>query len=102
MIRLIGAVALLTLAAAMPLRQAAAQDNVRGGALLGGAAGAIIGGAAGGGRGAAVGAGIGAATGAIIGSQAQPRRGGFYWYEGRCWYRYPSGEYVRASSRNCY
>ena len=102
MIRLIGAIALLTLAAAMPLRQAAAQDNVLGGALLGAGAGAIIGGAAGGGRGAAVGAGIGAATGAIIGSQAQPRRGGFYWYEGRCWYRYPSGEYVRASSRNCY
>ena len=102
MIRILGVVALLTLVAASPTPEAAAQENVLGGALLGGAAGAIIGGAAGGGRGAAVGAGIGAATGAIIGSQAEPRRGGFYWYEGRCWYRYPNGEYVRTSSRNCY
>ena len=94
MIRILGVVALLTLAATVPVHQTAAQENVLGGALLGGAAG--------GGRGAAVGAGIGAATGAIIGSQVEPRRGGFYWYEGRCWYRYPNGEYVRTSSRNCY
>ncbi len=102
MIRTIGAAALLTLAAAMPAQDAAAQDSTLGGMLLGAGAGALIGGAAGGGRGAAIGAGIGAATGAVIGSQAEPRRGGYYWYEGRCWYRYPNGEYVRASSRNCY
>jgi uncharacterized protein YcfJ len=101
MIRIVGTAALLTLAAAMPLNEAAAQDPL-GGAILGGAAGAIIGGAAGGGRGAAIGAGVGAATGAIIGSQGQPRgRSGYYWYEGRCWYRYPNGEYRRVSSRYC-
>lgn len=102
MIRTIGAVVLLALAAAMPVNEAAAQDNVLGGALLGGAAGAIIGGAATGrGSGAAAGAVIGAATGAIIGSQMQPRRGGYYWYQGRCWYRYPNGDYHRVSSRRC-
>ena len=69
MIRTIGAMAFLTLAAAMPLQQASAQD-VFGGALLGGAAGAIIGGAATGrGEGAAVGAIIGAGAGAAIASQ---------------------------------
>jgi hypothetical protein len=55
MFRTLGAVTLLTLATAMPVREAAAQDPFSG-AILGGAAGAIIGGAAGGGRGAAIGA----------------------------------------------
>src|SRR5258708_5665243 len=100
MIRAIGAAALLTLAAAMPLQQAHAQDLL-GGALLGGAAGAIIGGAATGrGEGAAIGAVIGATAGAAIASQGQ-RRGGYYWYDGRCWLRYPSGEYQRVSRRYC-
>jgi Na+/proline symporter len=102
MIRTIGAAALLALAAAMPLQQAAAQENVLGGALLGGAAGAIIGGAATGrGSGAAAGAVIGATTGALIGSQMEPRQAGYYWYEGRCWLRYPNGEYHRVSRRHC-
>jgi outer membrane lipoprotein SlyB len=102
MIRTIGAAALLTLASVMPVQQAAAQENVLGGALLGGAAGALIGGAATGrGSGAAAGAVIGATTGAIIGSQMEPRRAGYYWYEGRCWLRHPNGEYHRVSRRYC-
>lgn len=102
MIRTIGAVALLMLASAMPLQQASAQENILGGALLGGAAGAIIGGAATGrAGGAAAGAVIGATTGAVIGSQMEPRRGGYYWYEGRCWYRHPNGEYHRVTRRYC-
>ncbi len=44
---------------------------------------------------------IGATTGAIIGSQMEPRRGGYYWYEGRCWYRHPNGEYHRVTRRYC-
>jgi hypothetical protein len=76
MLRTLGVATLLTLAAAMPAQEAAAQDPL-GGAILGGAAGAIIGGVAGGGRGAAIGAGVGAATGAIIGAEGQRRRGGY-------------------------
>jgi uncharacterized protein YcfJ len=102
MIRTIAAVGLLALAAVMPAHDASAQNNALGGALLGAGAGAIIGGAAGGGRGAAIGAGVGAATGAIIGSQMEPRRGGYYWYDGRCYARYPNGEYYRVSQRYCY
>jgi len=75
MFRITGMVALLTLVAAMPAHEAAAQDPL-GGAIIGGAAGAIIGGVAGGGRGAAIGAGVGAATGAIIGAESQRRRYG--------------------------
>jgi hypothetical protein len=102
MIRMIGAGALLMLASTMPLQQASAQENILGGAILGGAAGAIIGGAATGrAGGAAAGAVIGATTGAVIGSQMEPRRGGYYWYEGRCWYRHPNGEYHRAPRRHC-
>ena len=67
MVRTLGAVTLLTLALAIPFKEAAAQDPFSG-AILGGATGAIIGGVAGGGRGAAIGAGVGAATGAIIGA----------------------------------
>ena len=85
MLRSMTAAAVLTLAAAMPVQEAAAQDNVLGGALLGGAAGAII----------------GAAAGAAIGSQFEPRRGGYYWYDGRCWRRYANGDYHRVSRRYC-
>jgi hypothetical protein len=98
--RTIGAVALLTLAFAMPAQDAQAQDPL-GGALLGGAAGAILGGVAGGGRGAAIGAGIGAATGAIIGSQGQARAGGYYWYEGGCYIQRGDGGWVQVSRRYC-
>jgi outer membrane lipoprotein SlyB len=91
--------ALITL---IPTRPAAAQDNTIGGALLGGAAGAIIGGAATGRAGGAVAGGIiGATAGAMLGSQLEPRRGGYYWYDGRCWIRYGDGSYHRVSRRYC-
>lgn len=101
MIRTLGSAALLSLAFAMPMQQAQAQD-ILGGALLGGAAGAVIGGAASGRAGGAVAGGIiGAAAGAAISSQMQPRNDGYYWYEGRCWRRYGNGEYHRVSRRYC-
>ena len=82
---------------------AMAQDNTMGGALLGGAAGAIIGGAATGRAGGAVAGGIiGAAAGAMIGSQLEPRPGGYYWYDDRCWVRYRDGSYHRVTRRYCY
>ncbi|MGE0565831.1 MAG: glycine zipper domain-containing protein [Pseudolabrys sp.] len=81
---------------------AAAQNNTVGGALLGGAAGAVIGGAATGKAGGAVAGGIiGAAAGAMIGSQFEHRHSHYYWYQGRCWRRYPNGEYHRVSRRYC-
>ena len=77
MLRLITVFAVFAVLIAMPARQVSAQDNVLGGALLGGAAGAIIGGAATGKAGGAVAGGvIGAAAGAILGSQLEPRHGG--------------------------
>jgi hypothetical protein len=92
------AVVALTFAAA----PASAQNSTAGGALLGGAAGAIIGGAATGRAGGAVAGGvIGAAAGAIIGSQMEPRRRGYYWYDGRCWRRHANGDYHRVSRRYC-
>ena len=92
----------LMLAAIMPAQEVSAQDNVLGGALLGGAAGAIIGGAATGRAGGAVAGGIiGAAAGAALGSQMEPRRAGYYWYDGRCWVRYRDGSYHRVSRRYC-
>lgn len=100
MLRILSATALLTLAIAMPLQHARAQDAL-GGAILGGAAGAIIGGAAGGGRGAAIGAGIGAATGAIIASEGQRYRGGYYYWRRGCYIHRPYG-WVRVSRRYCY
>jgi len=102
MIRTMTAFTMLTLAAVLPMRQAQAQDNTLGGALLGGAAGAIIGGAATGKAGGAVAGGvIGAAAGAILGSQLEPRRRGYYWYNGRCWIKRRDGNYYRVSSRHC-
>jgi len=100
MLRMLGTVTLLTLAAAMPVKEVAAQDPL-GGAILGGAAGAIIGGIAGGGRGAAIGAGIGAATGAIIAAEGQRRRGGYYYWRQGCYMEQPYGGWVRVSSRYC-
>jgi len=102
-IRIITAIAALALVAMMPAQQASAQDNILGGAILGGTAGAIIGGAATGKAGGAVAGGIiGAAAGAALGSQLEPRRGGYYWYNGRCWIRYRDGSYHRVSSDYCY
>jgi hypothetical protein len=100
MFRRLGAVALFSLALAMPAHEAAAQDPL-GGALFGGAAGAIIGGIAGGGRGAAIGAGIGAATGAIIAAEGQRRRGGYYYWRDGCYLQQPDGGWVRVSPRYC-
>src|SRR6516164_6961097 len=71
MIRAVGISALLAIALAMPMQEAAAQDPV-GGAIVGGATGAIIGGVLGGGRGAAIGAIIGGATGAAIAVDVAP------------------------------
>jgi outer membrane lipoprotein SlyB len=103
MIRFTTVVVAFVLLGLMPLRQAAAQDNTIGGALLGGAAGAIIGGAATGKAGGAVAGGIiGAAAGAMLGSQLEPRPGGYYWYDGRCWLRYGDGSYHRVPRRYCY
>ena len=103
MIRIFAALAALALAVVAQPRPASAQDNTIAGALFGGAAGAIIGGAATGKAGGAVAGGIiGAAAGAAIGSQFEPRRGGYYWYDDRCWRRYGDGSYHRVSRRYCY
>ena len=61
------------------------------GAIVGGALGGIVGGALGRGPGAVAGAAIGATTGAVVAAEAQPRPGGYYWWRGGCYYRYPNG-----------
>src|SRR5260370_3358864 len=99
MYRALGAVALLTIAIAAPVQDAAAQDPL-GGAILGGAAGAIVGGALGGGRGAAVGAIVGAGTGAAIGAPGEPRDGGYRWDQGGCYVQTP-GRWQAVSPRFC-
>jgi outer membrane lipoprotein SlyB len=102
MLRSISAAVLLAAVVALPAQEAAAQSGTLGGAILGGAAGAVIGGAATGrAGGAVVGGVIGAAAGAALGAQLEPRRGGYYWYDNRCWYRYPNGDYRLVSRRNC-
>ncbi len=100
MYRGLGAAALLTIAIALPVQDAAAQDPI-GGALLGGAAGAILGGAVGGGRGAAAGAIIGGVTGAAIASQGQPRPGGYYYYQNGCYMQRPDGALVAVAPAYC-
>ena len=110
------AAAFLALAATLPAPQAKAQETLGGaigGAILGGAiggavtgrasgafAGAIGGAVTGRAGGAAAGALIGGATGAMIGAQAEQRRG-YYWRRGRCYYRYPSGEYMLVQPDYC-
>lgn len=69
-----------------------------GGAIVGGVLGGLISGNA---TGAAAGAVIGGATGAIAGATAASRPG-YYFAEGNCYYRYPSGQYVQADPRACY
>jgi hypothetical protein len=89
--RYLGATLLLASAMALPLQDAKAQDPLA--TIVGGAIGAGVGAAATGGRAA------GAIAGGVIGATAaaaitwQPRPGGYYWYDNRCWYRYPNGEY---------
>ncbi|HEY5608580.1 MAG TPA: glycine zipper domain-containing protein [Alphaproteobacteria bacterium] len=96
------AATLLTLATtAVPVQPAAAQSGLDG-LLLGGAAGAIIGGAATGKAGGAIAGGIiGAAMGAAIAGSMEPRRSGYYWYQGDCWLRRGDGSYMRVSVRYC-
>ena len=105
MIRMIASATALVFAvsAALPVEPAAAQNNTVGGALLGGAAGAIIGGAATGRAGGAIAGGIiGAAAGAALGSQLEPRSGGYYWYNGHCYFQRGDGNYYLVNRRNCY
>ena len=101
--RIITIITAVLLLIAVPGRQALAQDNVLGGAIVGGAAGAIIGGAATGKAGGAVAGGIiGAAAGAMLGSQLEPRRGGYYWYNGRCYRLHQDGNYYPTRRDYCY
>ena len=100
MYRALGAAALLSIAIAAPVHEAAAQDPV-GGAILGGAAGAILGGALGGGRGAAVGAIVGGVTGATIAAQGQPRPGGYRYYQNGCYQQRGDGAWVVVAPRYC-
>jgi len=103
MIRIVTILALLALVAVMPMRQASAQNNTVGGAIIGGGIGVIIGGAATGKAGGAIAGGIiGAAAGAALGSQMEPRRRGYYWYQGRCWVRRGNGNYYRVNRNRCY
>jgi len=69
-----------------------------GGAVVGGLLGGLLTGRA---AGAAAGAVIGGATGAIAGATAASQPG-YYWAQGNCYYRYPSGQYVQADPRACY
>src|SRR5689334_5942896 len=100
MIRIITAASLLTLACAMPLQQAAAQDAI-GGAIFGGAAGALLGGAIGGRGGAVAGAIIGGTTGAAIAAEGERRRNGYYWYRNGCYVQQPDGSYVVVAPAYC-
>jgi hypothetical protein len=69
-----------------------------GGAVVGGLLGGLLSGRA---SGAAAGAVIGGATGAIAGAAAASQPG-YYFAQGNCYYRYPSGQYVLADPRACY
>jgi uncharacterized protein YcfJ len=91
----------LTVAIAVPVHEAAAQDAV-GGAIIGGVGGAILGGAIGGGRGAAIGAVVGAGTGAAIASEGERRRSGYYAYQRGCYMQRRDGSYVPVDPRYCY
>src|SRR5438132_11733667 len=100
MYRALGAAALLAIAIAMPVQDAAAQDPL-GGAILGGAAGAILGGALDGGRGAAIGAIVGGATGAAIAAQGQPRPGGYRYYQHACYQQRGDGAWIMVAPEYC-
>src|SRR6516225_9811255 len=95
MIRTLGALIVLGVAATMPVQEAAAQD-VLGGAIVGGALGGILGGALGRGGGA-----IGATTGAVIAAEAQRRSSGYYWWRGGCYYRCPNGSWLQVQPGYC-
>jgi hypothetical protein len=78
-------------AGAMPPPPPPAAPNPVAGAIVGGTLGGIVGGALGRGPGAVAGAAIGATTGAVVAAEAQARPGGYYWWRGACYYRYPNG-----------
>jgi len=69
-----------------------------GGAIVGGLLGGLISGRA---SGAAAGAVVGGVTGLAVGATAASRPG-YYFSQGNCYYRYPSGQYVQADPRACY
>ncbi|WP_409334490.1 glycine zipper domain-containing protein [Bradyrhizobium jicamae] len=71
--------------------------SIVGGAVVGGLLGGLISGRP---VGAAVGAVTGATAGAIVGAQAT-RRPGYYWSQGSCYYRYPSGQYAPVDPAYC-
>ena len=99
---IIAALAFAGLIGLVPAAPAAAQDNVVGGAIIGGGLGAIIGGAASNSAGGAIAGGIiGAAAGAALGAQMEPRRGGYYYYRDWCWRRWRDGSYHRGHRRYC-
>ena len=98
--RTLGAGAFLALAALLPAQPAAAQDPVAGD-IVGGTLGGIVGGVLGRGPGAVAGAAIGATTGAVIAAEAQPRPGGYYWWRGGCYYRYPNGSWLQVQPGYC-
>ena len=99
MYRALGVAALLSIAIAAPVQDAAAQDPV-GGAILGGVTGGVIGGVLGGGRGAAVGAVVGGVTGAAIAAQGQPRPGGYRYYQQACYQQHGDG-WVAVAPQYC-
>jgi hypothetical protein len=68
-----------------------------GGAVVGGLIGGLITRRP---AGAVAGAIAGGATGAIVGAQAAQRQG-YYWSQGACYYRDPSGQYVPVDPRTC-
>jgi len=98
--RQITAALLLAGTAMLPSHEAAAQFNPIA-PIVGGAVGAGVGAAVTGGRvgGAIVGGVIGAAAATAL--TFDPRPNGYYWYDNRCWYRYPNGEYRLVSRRYC-
>src|SRR5262245_16471799 len=101
MIGRLACVGLLALVMITPAKQASAQDNILGGAIIGGAAGGLIGGALGGGRAVVPGIIIGAAAGAIIASEGERRRGNHYYYRNNCYIQRSDGSYLAVHPRNC-
>lgn len=93
------AVSVVTLFFAAPSQEALAQGSgIVGGTV--GAAGAVVGGV-GKAAGAVVSGTISAATAVTLGTKLEPRKGGFYWYDGRCYRRNKDGSYQSVSVRSC-
>jgi hypothetical protein len=104
MYRALGVAALLSIAIAAPVQDAAAQDPVGGailGGVTGGVTGGVIGGALSGGRGAAIGAVVGGVTGAAIAAQGQPRPGGYRYYQQACYQQRGDGAWVAVAPQYC-